>query len=83
MTFPQATCLTARGILLGLTVSNLLGLPVEGDPYNWVAESYLDGLTEIDPHQAKHPKDDDLAQAVDLGESLLAMSCSYPSGADA
>ena len=56
---------------------------MEGDPYNWVVESYLDGLTEIDPHQAKRPMDDDLAQAVDLGESLLAMSCGYPSGADA
>ncbi len=62
----------ARGVLLGLAVGNLLGLPVEGDRHDWIAESYPDGLTEIDPREANRPMDDDLAQAVDLGEALLA-----------
>lgn len=73
----------ARGVLPGLAVGNLLGLPVEGDRYDWITESYPDVLTDIDPREANRLADDDLAQAVDLGESLLAMSCSYPSGADA
>ena len=62
----------ARGVLLGLAAGNLLGLPVEGDRHDWIAESYPDGLTEIDPREANRPMDDDLAQAVDLGEALLA-----------
>ena len=62
----------ARGVLLGLAAGNLLGLPVEGDGHEWIAESYPDGLTEIDPLEANRPMDDDLAQAVDLGEALLA-----------
>ena len=62
----------ARGVLLGLAVGNLLGLPVEGDRYDWIAADYPDGLTEIDPREANRPMDDDLAQAVDLGEALLA-----------
>lgn len=62
----------ARGVLLGLAVGNLLGLPVEGDRHDRIAESYPDGLTEIDTREATRPMDDDLAQAVDLGEALLA-----------
>ena len=61
----------ARGALLGLAVGNLLGLPTEGAPYDHIAASYPDGLTEIDPREARRPMDDDLAQAVDLGEALL------------
>ncbi len=70
---PSDTALSdrARGVLLGLAVGNLLGLPVEGDRHDWIAASYPDGLTEIDPRQAQRPMDDDLAQAVDLGEALL------------
>ena len=66
-----------------LACGNLLGVPVESDQCDWIAESYSDGLTDIDPREPKRLLDDDLAQAVDLGESLLAMSCGYPSGADA
>ena len=62
----------ARGTLLGLSVGNLLGLPVEGDRYDWIADSYPGGLTEIDPREAGLPMDDDLAQAIDLGDALLA-----------
>ncbi len=73
----------ARGVMLGLACGNLLGVPVESDQCDWIAESYSDGLTDIDPREPKRLLDDHLAQAVDLGESLLAMSCGYPSGADA
>ncbi len=62
----------ARGTLLGISVGNLLGLPVEGHRYDWIADSYPGGLTEIDPREAGLPMDDDLAQAVDLGDALLA-----------
>ena len=71
---PSATDLSnrARGTLLGLAVGNLLGLPVEGDRYDWIAGAYPEGLTEIDPGEADRAMDDDLAQAIDLGDALLA-----------
>lgn len=62
----------ARGVLLGLAVGNLLGLPVEGDRHDRIADAYPAGLTEIDHREADRPMDDDLAQAVDLGDALLA-----------
>ena len=62
----------ARGVLLGLAVGNLLGLPVEGDRHDWIADAYPAGLTEIDHREANRPMDDDLAQAVDLGDALLS-----------
>ncbi len=61
----------SRGVLLGLAAGNLLGLPVEGDWHHAIAARYAGGLTEIDPFEARRPMDDDLAQAVDLGEALL------------
>ena len=67
----EAVADRARGTLLGLAVGNLLGLPVEGDRHDWIASEFPGGLTEIDPLEAGRPMDDDLAQAVDLGESLL------------
>ena len=68
----EAVADRARGTLLGLAVGNLLGLPVEGTWHDWIASEFPDGLTEIDPREASRSMDDDLAQAVDLGESLLA-----------
>ena len=62
----------ARGTLLGLAVGNLLGLPVEGERHDWIAEAYPERLTEIDPREVSQPMDDDLAQAIDLGDALLA-----------
>ena len=61
----------ARGTMLGLAVGNLLGLPVEGWHYREIDRSYYEGVTDIDLREAVRPMDDDLAQAVDLGEALL------------
>ena len=61
----------ARGAMLGLAVGNLLGLPVEGWHHREIDRSYYEGVTDIDPQEALRPMDDDLAQAVDLGEALL------------
>ena len=64
----------ARGTLLGLAVGNLLGLPVEGHSRGGIASHFADGVIEIDPDQKRRAMDDDLAQAVDLGEALLGGS---------
>ncbi len=61
----------ARGTMLGLAVGNLLGLPMEGWSSDTIEERYLDGVVDIDPREAYSPMDDDLAQAVHLGEALL------------
>lgn len=61
----------ARGALLGLAVGNLLGLPVEGHSRASIARQFPDGVTEIDPAEVHRAMDDDLAQAVDLGEALV------------
>ena len=62
----------ARGTMLGLAVGNLLGIPVESLWYHEIDRGYPDGISEIDPREARLPMDDDLAQAVDLGEALVA-----------
>ncbi len=61
-----------RGAMQGLAAGNLLGLPVEGDWHADIAARFPNGVTDIDPREAHRPMDDDLAQAVDLGEALLA-----------
>ena len=60
----------AHGVMLGLAVGNLLGLPMEGDSYRSIEQRYPDGVRDIDPKEANRPMDDDLAQAVELGEAL-------------
>ena len=62
----------ARGAMLGLAAGNLLGLDVESWWYDDIEREYPDGLSDIDPREVSCPMDDDLAQAVDLAESLLA-----------
>ena len=61
----------ARGSLLGLAAGNLLGLPMEGWPYREIDQWYPDGVRDIDASEAHMPMDDDLAQAVDLGEVIV------------
>lgn len=61
----------ARGVLLGLAAGNLLGLEVEGMPARMIAEEFPDGVRDIDRYEPYRPLDDDLAQALDLGEALL------------
>ena len=60
-----------RGAMLGLAVGNLLGLSVESWRYQEIDKKYPQGVTDIDPWEAGRPMDDDLAQAVDLGEALV------------
>ena len=65
---------SARGVLLGLAVGNLLGLPVEGWTESSISRQFPGGVTEINANERNRPMDDDLAQAVDLGEALVAGS---------
>ena len=59
------------GVLMGLAAGNLLGLPVEGDSRLGIASRYPSGVKEIRTMERRMPMDDDLAQAVDLGEAVL------------
>ena len=61
----------ARGVMLGLAVGNLLGLPVEGWGYGEIDREYPNGVVDVDPREVCCPMDDDLAQAVELSEALL------------
>lgn len=69
--FPDDPTDWARGVILGLAVGNILGLPYEGQSRNAIRTRFPDGVTEMDLEERNRPMDDDLAQAVDLGESLL------------
>ena len=60
-----------RGALLGLACGNLLGLPVESWEREDIFNDYPEGVVDIDPQERHRRMDDDLAQAVELGESLL------------
>ena len=57
--------------MLGLAVGNLLGLEVESWRYQEIDRHYPRGVTDIDPMEVDWPMDDDLAQAVELGEALV------------
>ena len=59
-----------QGTMFGLAVGNLLGLPVEGHWYSDIDRRYPDGVRNIDPNEKYRLMDDDLAQAVSLGEAL-------------
>ena len=61
----------ARGVMLGVVVGNLLGLPIEGRSRRQIQERYPNGVTEIRPTEMTKPLDDDPAQAVELAEALL------------
>ena len=61
----------ARGVMLGVVVGNLLGLPIEGRSRRQIQERYPQGVTEIRPAEMAKPMDDDPAQSVELAEALL------------
>ena len=61
----------ARGVMLGLAVGNLLGLPLESRTGEQIRNLYPNGVTEINPGEMARPMDDDLAQAVELAEAIL------------
>ena len=61
----------ARGVMLGVVVGNLLGLPVEGHSSREIQERYPQGVTEIRSSETAKPLDDDPAQSVELAEALL------------
>lgn len=61
----------ARGVMIGVVVGNLLGLPIEGHSRRRIQERYPQGVTEIRPAEMAKPLDDDPAQSVELAEALL------------
>ena len=61
----------ARGVMLGVVVGNLLGLPIEGRSSGEIRQRYPQGVTEIRPSETAKPLDDDPAQSVELAEALL------------
>ena len=59
----------SRGLMVGLAVGNLLGIPCEGWPREEIRLRWPDGVRDIEA-KAGYPDDDDLAQAV-----ILAAAC--------
>ena len=55
----------ARGLMTGIAVGNLLGIPVESWPRRHIAEAYPEGMREI-VARSGYPDDDDLAQAIEI-----------------
>ena len=58
-----------RGLMVGLAVGNLLGIPCAGWPREEIRLAWPDGVRDIEA-KAGYPDDDDLAQAV-----ILAAAC--------
>ena len=59
----------AQGIMVGIAVGNLLGIPFEGwSTAQRLRERYPEGVREIEA-QPGYPDDDDLAQAIILAEA--------------
>ena len=61
----------ARGVMLGVVVGNLLGLPLEKLSWRDTQKQYPHGVTEISRAEMAKPLDDDPAQSVELAEALL------------
>ncbi|MCY3969459.1 MAG: ADP-ribosylglycohydrolase family protein [Acidobacteria bacterium] len=59
-----------RGLMVGLGIGNVLGVPQEGWPRHAVEASYPDGIREIEMEPGE-PDDDDLAQAIILAEAAI------------
>ena len=64
----------SRGVLLGLAAGNVLGLRGEGAWYDEISDRYPAGHIAPDPREKERPMDDDLAQAVEVAETLCAES---------
>lgn len=60
----------ARGLMIGLAVGNVLGVPQEGWTRHAVEASYPAGVREIEVEPGE-PDDDDLAQASILAEAAV------------
>ena len=58
------------GLMVGLAVGNLLGVPQEGWPRHAVEASYPNGIRDIEIEPGE-PDDDDLAQAMTLAEAAI------------
>ena len=69
-TTPSERLNKAKGVLFGLAVGNISGLRMEGWPHEHIMRQFPNGLPGPDPEEQRRVMDDDLAQAVDLGESL-------------
>ena len=69
-TTPEERLDRARGVVFGLAVGNVYGIPLEFWTHQQVAQRYPADLPGPDPAERDRPMDDDLAQAVDLGEAL-------------
>ena len=69
-TTPEERLDRARGVVFGLAVGNVYGIPLEFQTHEQIAQRYPVGLPGPDPAERNRPMDDDLAQAVDLGEAL-------------
>ena len=57
-----------RGLMVGLAVGNLLGIPCEGWPRGEIRFRWPDGIRDIEAKPG-YPDDDDLAQAIILAEA--------------
>ncbi|MXZ30407.1 MAG: hypothetical protein F4236_06350 [Acidimicrobiia bacterium] len=61
----------ATGLMVGVGVGNLLGIPWEGKSRAWIAAQNPHGVCEITA-RGGFPDDDDLAQAILLAEACIA-----------
>ncbi len=61
----------ARGLMVGIAVGNLLGVPIEGWSRRSIARVFPAGVTEITAKRG-YPDDDDLAQAIEIADAAAA-----------
>ena len=60
----------ALGVMYGLAVGDVLGIPVEFWTAQEIDRDYPGGVVDVDPAEAQLPPDDDLAQAMAVAEAL-------------
>ena len=64
----------AVGLMRGLAAGNVLGLGVETLSVSEIARLHPDGVTTVDPNEARLPPDDDLAQACAVARAITGES---------